>query len=296
MKIVICNDGSAQAENAVKYTALIAGPCQAEVTLLGIVEHEGQQAELAKKLQASRELLQGLNIPTQTSLRTGEPIAEIIRYTTESACDLVVLGAVRKGTRGAFWMSAKAYKLIKGILQPALAVIGNPAALRRILICSGGRPQIEKGIEFTGSIAKCCGAEVTLVHVMPDLPAIYPSLIQRQENVEALLRSSSNLGRNLRREKELLESQGIKTNIKIRDGEVIGELLAEVRSGNYDMVVAGSSISGGPLQTYIMGDVTREIVNRADCPVLVTRGEAAKPERFGGFFSHIFGAKEKEEK
>jgi hypothetical protein len=50
------------------------------------------------------------------------------------------------------------------------------------------------------------------------------------------------------------------------------------------------------LQTYIMGDVTREIVNRADCPVLVTRGEAAKPELFGGFFSHFFGAKEKEEK
>jgi hypothetical protein len=36
-------------------------------------------------------------------------------------------------------------------------------------------------------------------------------------------------------------------------------------------VVSGSSRARGTLRHYIMGDLTRSIVNRADCPVLVAR-------------------------
>ncbi len=37
------------------------------------------------------------------------------------------------------------------------------------------------------------------------------------------------------------------------------------------MIVTGSSQARGPFRHYIMGDLTRSILNRADCPVLVAR-------------------------
>jgi hypothetical protein len=47
------------------------------------------------------------------------------------------------------------------------------------------------------------------------------------------------------------------------------------------LVVTGSSLTRGPLGHYIMGDLTRSIVNRANLPVLVARAakvnKAARP-------------------
>jgi nucleotide-binding universal stress UspA family protein len=273
MKLLICSDGSAQAENAVSFGGLVAGGCGSEVHLLGTAEKQGEEAVLLGALKRNQKNLQDRGVPATLIQRTGEPTSEILKQTQETHYDLVVIGAVRKARVGAFWMSAKAYKLIKSVQQPVLAVIGHRNAIKRILICSGGRPYIEKGVEMASCVAKGLGSRATIVHVMPEVPAMYSEIAARQDDVDALLKSSSNLAQNLRREKELLEKAGVQTTVKVRLGEVIRELLMEIRTGNYDLVVTGSSITHGRFSTYVMGDVTREIVNHSDCPVLVTRSE-----------------------
>jgi nucleotide-binding universal stress UspA family protein len=67
------------------------------------------------------------------------------------------------------------------------------------------------------------------------------------------------------------------------------ELLREMRRVDYDLVVAGSSPARGRLQTYIMGDITRELVNQADCPVLVVRtGQVTTlPDEFSRFITEL---------
>jgi hypothetical protein len=51
---------------------------------------------------------------------------------------------------------------------------------------------------------------------------------------------------------------------------VLSEILREIHSGKYDLVVTGSAPSRS-LRTYVLGDISREIVNHSDCPVLVVR-------------------------
>jgi nucleotide-binding universal stress UspA family protein len=288
MKVLICSDGSAQAENAVSFGGLVATGCQAEVHLIGITEKPGEEPVLLSALKRNQQYLQDKAVSATLVQRIGDPISEILKQTEETQYGLVVIGAVRKAREGAFWMSAKAYKLIKTIHQPVLTVIGQRNSIERILICSGGKPSIEKGVEFVSCVAKSLGAMVTIVHVMPEVPAIYSEIAARHEDVDALMLSSSNLAQNLRREKELLEKVGVQSAVKVRHGEVIRELLSEIRTGNYDLVVAGSSIPHGPFSTYVMGDVTMEIVNHSDCPVLVTRSEMpARPDIFSGFLSRF---------
>ena len=300
MKILICSDGSSQAENAVGFGGLIAEACKAETTILGITEKQSEEEAIFGSLRRSQQLLKDHGINAELIIKAGNPVEEILKRTEETSYDLAVIGATRKGTRGPFLMSAKAYKIIKAVAPPVLVVIGRRERLRRILICSGGEKYIDRAVDFAGSMARAANASITLFHVMAEPPAVYSDLIRMEEDVNLLLHSSSELGENLRREKEILEGMGVRAEVRLRHGLVISEVFKEIRRGDYDLVVTGSSPEGGTLRTYIMGNITREIVNRAECPVLVVRG-GELPTGIGRslkeFFSditHAFGRSEED--
>jgi nucleotide-binding universal stress UspA family protein len=302
MKILICSDGSSQAENAVGFGGLIAEVCRAEAAILGIAEKTDQEDVIFDSLRRAKHLFQQRGVNAELIIKSGEPTEEILKRTRETDYDLVVIGATRKGTRGPFLMSAKAYKIIKAVAPPVLVVIGKRETLKNVLICSGGEKYIDRAVEFTGSLARAAGAKITLFHVMAEPPAVYSDLIRMEEDINLLLHSSSGLGENLRREKEILEGMGVQTEVRLRHGLVISEVFKEIRRGDYDLVVTGSSPEGGTLRTYIMGNITREIVNRAECPVLVVRG-GEEPSTIGrslkGFFTditHAFGRSEEQKK
>jgi nucleotide-binding universal stress UspA family protein len=114
---------------------------------------------------------------------------------------------------------------------------------------------------------------------MAEPPAMYADLVRLEENVDQLLESKSELGTNLRRQKRELERLGVSAAVRLRHGIVIDQVFAEVRAGDYDLIVTGTSQARGLLRHYIMGDLTRSILNRANVPVLVARASALKPGR-----------------
>ncbi len=284
--MLICNDGSEQADRAMRLGAGIAAGCQAEVTLLGIAESPGDSKPLFEALQRGQALLEEKNIHAELITKSGKPIAEIVKRTEEAAYDLVVIGAVRKEARGRFWMSSKAYKIIKEINPPVLSVAGTATGIKRILICSGGQRGLDQAVRLAGEIARGLGAAVVLLHVLPEPPAIFAPLAGMKETDTWLLRSSTELGLNLRHQRELLQSCGVAAQVRLRHGLVLEEILREIRQGDYDLVVTGSALSSS-LRTYVLGDISREIVNRANCAVLVARSQAETLEpwlRLRGLF------------
>ncbi len=270
MNVLICSDGSEQADRAMRLGAIVAGACHAEVTLLGIIEVQGQSDSLLESLKRGQAMMRDKGVDAELITKVGNPISEIVRRTRESRFDLVVIGATRKEARGPFWLSSKAYKIVKEVEPPVLLCTGKSVALRKFLICSGGKDFIDDAVRLTGTIASGLGVPVTLLHVTPELPAIYARLPRMRESTESLLNSNTELGINLRREKETLEALGVAATVKLRQGPVLDQILTEIREGGYDLVVTGSALSRG-LRTYVLGDVSREIVNRASCATLVVR-------------------------
>jgi nucleotide-binding universal stress UspA family protein len=270
MKILICSDGSEQAERAARLGATIAAGCAASVTLLGVAEGSSENKELLASLSRSQALLLEKNVPTELTVTSGSPIEEIAQRSESGGFDLVVIGAVRKANWGTYWMSSKSYKLIKEIKPPVLSVAGKPAALKRVLVCSGGKKYIHQALPLIGQIAAGVGAHVTLLHVMPELPPFYAQFPGIAQNTDWLLKSQTELGRTLKECLDVLSSLGVAAEAKLRQGQVLSEVLREIREGKYELVVTGSSLSNS-LTTYALGDITREIVNHADCAVLVVR-------------------------
>ena len=271
MRILICSDGMPASAAATRLGGIISRGCAAETVLLGIVEKPLDEAALRQALEREAAQLRHHSVEPRVVIRTGDPIREIHNETTTTVYDLVVIGGRHKGSSGLYWRSAKTYELIKAISPPVLVAIGERDALRRFLICTGGRLFIDEALKLTGRVAAALGASVTLLHVMAEPPAMYADLVQLEEDLDRLLQSKSELGINLRRQKESLEALGTTAEVRIRHGIVLDQVFAEIREGNYDLVVTGSSQASGVVRHYIMGDVTRKILNRADCPILVAR-------------------------
>lgn len=277
MKILICSDGMPASENAIELAALLAGPLKAEITLLGIAEKSSDERPLQEALEKQAQSLRTQNERLNIVVRAGDPVREILDETSKTNYDLVLVGARWTGATGHYWRSEKTYEVIKAIQPPVLVAIGECKHLRRFLVCTGGKEFIEQAVQFTGKLAAAVHASVTLLHVMAEPPAMYVDLVRLEENVDQLLESKSELGTNLRRQKRELKRLDVSAEVRLRHGIVIDQVFEEVRAGDYDLIVTGTSQARGLLRHYIMGDLTRSILNQASCPVLVARAGKPKP-------------------
>jgi nucleotide-binding universal stress UspA family protein len=271
MRILICSDGMDPADKPVLLAGLVAVPTKAETTLLGITETPADEKPLREALENEAEKLRRFGVSPEIVTRAGEPIREILEQTKSARYDMTIIGARRKTSSGPYWRSGKTYEVIKAIPTPVLLATGICETLKSFIVCTGGKKYIDAAVELTGKLAAAVGASVTLLHVMAEPPAIYADLMRLEEDVERLLQSGSELGRNLLAQKQSLEKLGILVEVRVRHGFVLDQIFADVSERGHDLIVTGSSPTRGPLGHYIMGDVTREIVNRANVPVLVAR-------------------------
>src|SRR5438270_2093392 len=271
MKILICSDGMPAADSATRLGSLLAGPLQAETTLLGIAEKSRDEASLRDALEKQAEWLRQKDVSPQIAIGAGNPVRQIVNETAKAKYDLVIIGARKTGSTGLHWRSEKTYEVIKSIAPPVLVAMGEWAQLKQFLVCTGGKEFIEDAVQLTGKLASGVGAAVTLLHVMAEPPAIYADLVRLEEDVDQLLGSKSELAINLSAQKADLEKLNVPADVRIRHGIVTDQVFAEARDRSYDLIVTGSSQARGMLRHYIMGDLTRTILNHANCPVLVAR-------------------------
>jgi nucleotide-binding universal stress UspA family protein len=279
MKILICSDGTPAAESAIDLGGLLAAPLKAKTTLFGIAEKSQDEAPLREALEKQAQPIRSQNVALNIIVHAGEPIREILDRTSKASYDLVIIGARLSGATGYYWRSQKTYEVIKAIQPPVLVAVGECKHLQRFLVCTGGKEFIERAIQFTGKLAAAVGASVTLLHVMAEPPAIYSDLVRLEEDVDQLLQSKSELGINLRQQKRELERLRVPTAVRLRHGIVIDQVFEEAREGDYDLIVTGTPQERGLLRHYIMGDLTRSILNHANCPVLVARAGQPKAAR-----------------
>jgi len=271
MRLLICSDGSEPSRRAISFATIIATATRAETTIFGIAQNQQKEAKLKEILLRESRALESSGGKVEIATKSGDPVTEIIHWTREREYDLVVIGAERRGDQEFFLPSAKAYLIAETISPPILVVPSARRQLKRILICSGGGPYIENAVRFAARLGKDLEAGITLLNVLPQPPAMHATLYRRQEDVEALLKSNSALARNLLNERKIIEDAGVPATIRIRHGIVINQVLNEVTEGDHDLVIAGSWAVRDRWRAYAVGNITREIVNRIDRPILVIR-------------------------
>jgi nucleotide-binding universal stress UspA family protein len=111
--------------------------------------------------------------------------------------------------------------------------------------------------------------ELTVLHVMSQIAAA-PGIPgwELRADAQELIHKHTPEGSLLESDLARLAQLNVRLAAKVRHGLVVREILAESRSGDYDLVVIGAH-QGKGWERYLLDDLAHEIISFADRPLLV---------------------------
>jgi len=271
MKMLLCTIGSRRRAATLRYGMAVARALSADLTLLGVAKHKEGIPALAEELRQMASGLVAQGGVVRVQVVTGEAETVVLREMEEERYDLVALGALaHKRSHGRFFDRVVG-RIIDQAQVSVLAIKGERPGLSKVLICASGTDHGHLSVWAGAALACGAGAKGTVLHVVDALPAMYAGLQQMEETLAELLESDSEMARELRWAAQAVRAECEVSEVKLRRGIVVDEILQEGQDGDYDLIVLGSSQTGGGLRRALMSDLAGEIVARAQRPVLVVR-------------------------
>ncbi len=168
--------------------------------------------------------------------------------------------------------------LIKQSEISLLVTQNTKPKIDRILLCTACQEDDHSLIYQTTRLAALLDASVTMLHVCAGaVPTMYTGLDQIDETVEELLQTDTSYAQHLRKGVEILNEKKVESEVKIRRGIPIEEVVRETQSVNYDLVVIGSSAVNRGIKEMLLGNLTIKIVDRVELPVLIIGSRQLEP-------------------
>ena len=141
--------------------------------------------------------------------------------------------------------------------------------IRRIVCPTDFSPTAEHAGEYGAELARSFGAELLLLHVIPELnyplrsfgmAASFPHLREELHTraAEELQKLKQKVG------------AGIQVSTMLRDGESHAQILETAKAGAADLIVMGTHGHTG-LKHALLGSTAERVVRLSECPVLTVR-------------------------
>ena len=145
-----------------------------------------------------------------------------------------------------------------------------------ILVAYDGSPTSRSALKQAYELAQAEDADVTIVTVAP---TVAPLAMLAPVSVEGLRDELDQWARTKLAEAKEAAPDGLTVRTVERTGHVGDEIVTEIESGHYDLVVLGSR-GHGRLTTEILGSVNNHVHYHSDVPTLtIDRPEPAGADR-----------------
>jgi len=140
--------------------------------------------------------------------------------------------------------------------------------IKNILCAIDRSPSSLQAFGYAIALAKWQRARLNLLEVIEEAPPPGVSRAPTSDGVPAEARKA--LERDLRRVLTARRASDVKVKISMRKGNVVQEILAQVRTSRADLIVIGTHGRGG-VQRLVLGSVAEKVLRLATCPVLTVR-------------------------
>lgn len=273
--ILIPTNGFKGTLPAIEQGIWLAKTLDTRITLLGVTENLNPAAiDDHHPLEEVFELAVGLfhknGAEYRLEVRKGGA-EEIIPQRARQGENIVVLGPLGRPHIRRLLTGRSVRFFIGEIEQPLLYVPQSKLPVQKILICVGGLGYEVTAEHLAMQIAMKSRAEIMLLHIVPPAGLDYPTAKAIRENWRHPEQTETPIGQSLRRALELAQAENLAAVVKGRQGNVVEEILAETREGDYDLICMGSSYSVQSLRQLYSPNVTAEIADSTNCPVLTAR-------------------------
>ncbi len=274
-EFLIATNGSESTWPSIEYGAWAAAALGAPVTLLGVAERLSSapiddKYPLEDIFARAVELFKEKGLTYSLEIQNGDAEEVIPRKAKEKDC-IIVVGPLGRPPLRRFLVGRSIRQLMAEILGPILYVPRVRLPLQRLLICLGGLGYEVTAEHLAIRVGVMSQAQVTLLHVAPPVDLDYPTARAEREHWQDLVDTDTLPGRNLKQALEAARAAGLTASVKARQGNVVEEILAEIREGNYDLVCMGSPYSAHGLRHMYGPNVTDEVMESATCPILTAR-------------------------
>lgn len=136
---------------------------------------------------------------------------------------------------------------------------------KKILVALDGSEHSNRALNEAINLSKMAGSEITMIHISPTKSSVI--LSSNQNLYEKLKNDGENM---LAEAKKKAESEGIKVQTLLLEGEVVNQIVTTAKKGDYDLIVVGAR-GLTELEAIMLGSISEGVLKKAPCPVIVTR-------------------------
>ena len=275
-KILVATNGFERTWPGIVYAAWLGKIMQVPITLIGIIESkqlpniDEEAHPLEDIFSRALALFEEEGITYHLEIHEGHA-EEVIPKKAMEKDFLTVLTPLGRPPLRRLLLRRSFHQLMADIEGPILYVPSACIPPTHMLVCLGGLGYGISAEDLGLEIAARVKAPVTLLHVVPPIEKDYPEARTVRENWDHITDTDTLLGSTLRDGLTKAQEAGLDANLKVRQGNVIEEILAELKEGDYDLVCMGSLYSAHGLRQLYAPNVTAEVAEVIGCPVLTVR-------------------------
>jgi nucleotide-binding universal stress UspA family protein len=229
-----------------------------------------RRADVEQQLEEFAKRYARTEIRPQYFTQDGSVTDLVLALAEAQAVNLIVMGT--HGLRGVdrLMLGSVTERVLRRARCPVLAVRKpvhhvissahdpEPVQLRKILLCTDFSDHAHHASEYAFSMAKEYGAELTLLHVLEDIPRS----TDLQSATEKAMKQLDGIRSTVF--KTLEECIG---KVMVRTGKPYQEIIQLALERQIDLVVMG--VRGrGALETALFGSTTYRVIQLGSCPVL----------------------------
>ena len=275
-EILVATNGYERTWSGIEYAAWLGKTLRIPLTLIGIIEQK-QRPNIDEEIHPLDDIFgRAVALFKEQKLKYHLEIQEghaedVIPKKAKERDFLTVLTPLGRPPLRRLLLRRSFHQLMADIEGPILYVPSACIPPTHMLVCLGGLGYGITAESLGLEIATKVKSPVTLLHVVPPINRDYPETRTVRENWDHLTETDTLLGSTLRGGLNKAREAGLKANLKLRQGNVIEEILAELKEEDYDLVCMGSLYSAHGLRQLYAPNVTAEVAEEIGCPVLTVR-------------------------
>ena len=274
MRVLVYTDGSKDAEQAAVLLEKLGVARGGEVTIFAVSPRQEQEDELEQSADRIEHTLEDDASNVRTVIRRGDANRQFMEEAEQGHYDLVIVAREHHGRPPRLRFRSTTSELAKHVPAHLLVARNVPDKLRRILICSAAETPSAETVRLAGLITAGSGAEISLLHVMSQVPLRSDSPEEDlQASAEGAIERHTHEGEHFEAAIAALRAAGVTGDIRpiLRHGLVVDEVLDEIKQGQYDLLVVGSHRQ--PTLTrwldVLLDDVTGELLLKTPISTLI---------------------------
>jgi nucleotide-binding universal stress UspA family protein len=275
--ILLADDGSLQVHAAIQLLAELPHTSEYQISALRVFtsQETSEYNSIEAETEKTNNLLKSRHFHFKSEIVLGYPAETILAYATEHSPDLIVMGAKGKSMLTNL-LGSVATDVVHAGKWPVLIVRQPFKGIKKVLLTTDGSHASHFTCDYLSDFPLPPDVSVEVMHVMPVINPTYlvepsglvfPTLLPEDE--ARIKQENEIIGREaLERACYELSLRGHNAKKVLRTGNYVDQILDYAQTNSIDLLVCGSRGIGN-LTGWLLGSVSRELVLRAPCSVMV---------------------------